>query len=71
MHSWVFRNRQHLLEVYAVAQDDAPLESGGLLPVRPPGHVVREGEDVILVPRASGGFPRRNSRASRRDAGTA
>ena len=71
MHSWVFRNRQHLLEVYAVARDDAPLENCMLMPMQPPGHVLRDSQDVIMVPMTAGGGSRRLPRPHRRDVGRA
>jgi hypothetical protein len=60
MHSWVFRNRRHLMEVYAVAGENAPMEKGALMPVQPPGHVVREAGDVILIPMTAGADSRRD-----------
>jgi hypothetical protein len=71
MHSWVFRNRQHLMDVYAVASEDAPLENGSLMPMQPPGHVVRDAEDVVMVPMTAGAASRRLARPDRRDAGWA
>ncbi|HPF14153.1 MAG: hypothetical protein H6829_13020 [Planctomycetes bacterium] len=50
MHSWVFRNRAHLKRVYAVGLEDAPLEDLPLRPIQAPGQVLREAEDVVLVP---------------------
>ena len=71
MHSWVFRNRQHLMEVYAVAREDAPRETVSLMPMRPPGHVVRDSDDMVMVPMTAGGGSRRLGRPHRRDAGRA
>ncbi len=59
------------MEVYAVAREGAPLENGSLMPMQPPGHVVRDSEDWVLVPMTSGGDSRRLGRPHRRDAGKA
>lgn len=50
MLSWVFRNRAHLARVYAVAAEEAPLESAPIRPLRVPGQVLRLEDDVLLVP---------------------
>ncbi|MEZ5975257.1 MAG: hypothetical protein R3F17_15350 [Planctomycetota bacterium] len=50
MHSWVFRNREHLRAVYAVAAGAAPLERCPLRPMQAPGQVLRDEEGVWMIP---------------------
>ncbi len=59
------------MEVYAVAKEDAPLEPSPLLPMRPPGLIQREQDDLVMVPMTAGGGPGCLGTPHRRDAGTA
>ncbi len=59
------------MEVYAVAKEDAPLEPSPLLPMRPPGLIQREQDDLVMVPMTAGGGSHCLGTPNRRDADTA